>query len=302
MNFTVSLILGKTRVGKDSGLASLSRPWQKLKMRRLLVTFILLVCTPNFGMAWGELGHQVVADIAVRNLSRQAAVEVNELLGGTLQAMVQVSGWADTIIGDRPATYPWHVVQIPRDGLKYNRERDCQDDDCIVEQISKFARLLGDRTIEKSLRVEALKFLIHFVGDLHMPLHAFVGLNRYGDGAWVRIGESTEKLHIWWDERFVDALGFKASELAKTLAGQISETERKQWEGGTSEDWANESFQITYDFVTKYGLLNLRWDQVSKDKPVILPTSVLDEAKPIVVQRLKMAGVRLAWLLNQALK
>ena len=74
------------------------------------------------------------------------------------------------------------------------------------------------------------------------------------------------------------------------------------WERGTSEDWANESFQITHDFAARHGLLNVRWDAVSEDKPVVLPISVLDEVKPIVAQRLKMAGVRLAWLLNQALK
>jgi hypothetical protein len=86
------------------------------------------------------------------------------------------------------------------------------------------------------------------------------------------------------------------------LAALVTADERKEWEKGTSEDWANESFQITNDFVTEYGLLDVRWDRVSEDKPIILPTSVIDEVKPIVARRLKMAGVRLAWLLNQAFK
>ena len=139
------------------------------------------------------------------------------------------------------------------------------------------------------------------MGDIHQPLHAFAPLN-HPTGAWTRIGETTDKLHYWWDDEFVDALGFNSSELARTLAAQITADERKEWQKGTSEDWANESFQITRDFVTKHGLLDVRWDTVSEEMPIILPTSVINEAKPIVAQRLQMAGVRLAWLLDQALK
>lgn len=269
-------------------------------MQRLLMALILVISAPNPSLAWGELGHRTVAEIATRYLSVQTAAEIRQLLGDGAHAMAEVSVWADTIIGDRPETSPWHVVQIPRDGSQYLRERDCQNDDCIVGKIPEFVRLLGDRTVATQLRVEALQFLIHFVGDLHMPLHTFVGLNRYKSGAWVRIGETTDKLHLWWDNVFVDELGFDSSELAKTLGSQITADERKQWKKGTPEDWANESFRITHAFVTKYELIDAQWDNVSESRPIVLPTSVLDEVKPIVAQRLKMAGVRLAWLLNRA--
>ena len=271
-------------------------------MQRSLIAFVFLICTPTFGLAWGELGHRTVAEIATRYLSEQTATEVHKLLGDGAHAMAEVSVLADTIVGDRPETAPWHVVQIPPSGSEYDRKRDCPNSDCTVEKITELARVLRDRTVETPLRVEALQFLIHFVGDLHMPLHAFVGLNRYRSGAWVRIGETTDKLHLWWDNEFVDALGFDFREVANKLAAQITTNDREKWEKGTPADWANESFQITHEFVAKYGLLDVRWDKVSEDKPVILPTSVLDEVKPIVAQRLKMAGVRLAWLLNQALK
>jgi hypothetical protein len=269
-------------------------------MHRVLAALIILICAPSSSLAWGESGHRTVAEIAAHYLSEPAAAEVHKLLGDGAHAMAEVSVWADTIIGDRPETYPWHVVQIPRDGSQYLRERDCQNDDCIVGKIPEFVRLLGDRTVATQLRVEALQFLIHFVGDLHMPLHAFVGLNRYKSGAWLRIGETTDKLHLWWDNEFVDQLGFDSSELATTLSGQITADEREQWKKGTPEDWANESFRIAHAFVTKYGLIDARWDDVSEARPIVLPASVLDEVKPIVAQRLKMAGVRLAWLLNRA--
>jgi hypothetical protein len=274
----------------------------EVHMLRALAAATFLICTPSFGLAWGELGHRTVAEIAARYLTEQTAAEVQDLLGGGPNAMAEVSAWADEIRNeDRPETYYWHVVEIPPDGIRYDRARDCKHDDCIVEKIKEFAQVLGDRTIAKPLRIEALQFLIHFVGDLHQPLHAYAPLN-HPAGAWVRIGATTDKLHLWWDNEFVDELGFDSSELARRLAAQITVDERKQWENGTSEDWANESFQITHEFVTRRGLLAVRWDQVSEDQPIILPTPVIDEVKPIVARRLKMAGVRLAWLLNQALK
>jgi hypothetical protein len=135
-----------------------------------------------------------------------------------------------------------------------------------------------------------------------MPLHAFAPLN-HPKGTWIQIGETADKLHLWWDNEFVDELGFDSSELANTLAAQITADDRKKWEMGTSEDWANESFKISYEFVTKHQIIvALRENNNSDKTPIVLPISVIDEVKPIVSQRLKMAGVRLAWLLNQALK
>jgi hypothetical protein len=259
---------------------------------------------PSFALAWGESGHRTVAEIAAPHLTKKAAAEVRVLLGGGPHAMAEVANWADAIrdSGDRwEQTYYWHVVEIPPNGIHYDRARDCKNDDCIVEKIKEFAQVLGDRTVATTLRVEALQFLIHLVGDIHQPLHAYAPFN-HPAGAWVRIGETTDKIHLWWDNEFVDALGFDSSELARRLVAHITADERKEWEQGTAEDWANESFQTTHDFLAKHNLLNARWDKTSEDAPIVLPASVIDEVKPIIAKRLKMAGVRLAWLLNQALK
>lgn len=82
-------------------------------MRRLILAFAVLTYMPNSCLAWGELGHRVVADIASRNLTKQAAADVQNLLGGDIGKMIELAPWADTIIEDRPETYPWHMVQIP---------------------------------------------------------------------------------------------------------------------------------------------------------------------------------------------
>lgn len=277
-------------------------------MRRFLIALSLVIVTPGLALAWGDGGHRTVAEIATRYLSENARAQVQDLLGG-LEQFVDVASWADDVrdSDERPGTYNWHVVEIPPDGVRYDRARDCSNDDCIVEKIKEFARIVGDRQIETSERIDALKFLIHFVGDLHMPLHAYAPLNR-PKGTSVRIGNKTEKLHLWWDyawwdAAFSDEFGSGPSQLATTLVAQITPAQQTGWSGGTVEDWTNESFALSHEFVTKYDIINaLRLVSNSEDAPMVLPDSALVEMKLVVVQRLKMAGVRLAWVLNEAFK
>ena len=277
-------------------------------MRSLLV-LLLLLASSTASLAWGEAGHATVAEIAAHYLSGKARANVRRLLGPGEHEMAAVASWADQVRdSDRPETYPWHVVEIPPDGVSYDRARDCKNDDCIVEKIKQFARVVGDRRIARAERIEALKFLIHFVGDLHMPLHAYAPLN-HPKGTWVQIGGTTEKLHLWWDWgwwdlTFEDEFGTEPKEVAETMISQITAEEQNEWMAGTPDGWANESFNLASEFVTAHDLIAaVRNTNHSQEAPIVLPRSALEtEMKPGVVRRLKMAGVRLAWLLNEAFK
>ena len=271
-------------------------------MRRLLCAVMISICTPTVALAWGGLGHRTVAEIAARYLSEGAKAQVEELLGEgpAAKAMVDVAIWADE--NERPESYPWHTVDIPPDGVRYDRARDCKSSDCIVEKIKEFAQIVGDRQVDKSQRADALKYLIHFVGDIHMPLHAYAPLN-HPQGTWVRVGERVQKLHLWWDNEFVEELGSDPAELAKMLAAEITPDQQKSWIGGTSDDWATESFNMAREFVARHNMISVvRGGDNSAETPIVLPVSVTDEVKRIIGHRLKMAGVRLAWLLNHALQ
>jgi hypothetical protein len=280
-----------------------------LALRSLILSFLLLLSTSTAGLAWGEAGHATIAEIAGHYLSKKAKAHVQRLLGPGGHEMAAVASWADDIRdNERPETYNWHVVEIPPDAAGYDRARDCRNDDCIVEKIKQFAGVVGDRGIDRTKRTDALKFLIHFVGDLHMPLHAYAPLN-HPKGTWVRIDGLTNKLHLWWDWgwwdlAFEDEFGTEPIKVAQTLTAQITAEERQAWMTGTPDDWANESFKLASEFVTAHSLLAaVREDNHSEEAPIVLPRSVLDnETKPVVIQRLKMAGVRLAWLLNEAFK
>jgi hypothetical protein len=270
-------------------------------MQRWLIALVFVISAPGLGFAWGELGHRAVVEIAARDLSESARAGVADLLGPGPNALADVALWADHIVSERPETAPWHVVAIPPDGARYDRARDCRNDDCIVEKIKEFARIVGQPQIAKPARAEALKFLIHLVGDLHMPFHAYAPLNR-PKGTWVQVGEVREKLHLWWDDRVIRE-DVDASRRVERLTARITADQRRQWSASTPDDWANESFQISHEFVTRHRIIDaLRDGNNSEQTPIVLPASALTEARPIAAQRLQMAGVRLARLLNQALK
>jgi hypothetical protein len=141
---------------------------------------------------------------------------------------------------------------------------------------------------------------MHFVGDIHMPLHAVAPLKRPG-GVWVRIGDTIDSLHLWWDNGFVDALASDEGTLADMLEDQFPAARRRDWTFGTPEDWANESFAIAQDFLRAYGIAEaVKANAITPERPLEIDPSVLDDVAPIIKQRLYLAGLRLARLLNDS--
>jgi hypothetical protein len=274
--------------------------------------FALLVflCVPVPAAAWTVTGHSLVAEIAARYLSERAIQRIRELLGRDPEELADLSSWADDIIQERPETEPWHTVDIPHDSDGYARERDCASDNCIVERINRFAQTLRERRGDRSEQEEAMKFLIHFVGDLHAPIHAYAPGPPHDpwrsweswEGPWLRIGDLTRELHNWWDWYFVARLGPNRRAILDKLTAQLATDDVDAWRSGTPADWANESFRIARAFVLKHGLLNPPPPLGSTiDDPVVLDGAAADEGAAAIAQRLKMAGVRLAWLLNRVL-
>ena len=253
---------------------------------------------PSCCFAWGVEGHQIVAHIAARELTSAARVQVQDLLGGDAEgAMVEVSTWADEIRRARPNTAPWHFVDIPVGSAGYDPSRDCRNDRCIVAQIEREETILADRQLAPPVRAEALRFLIHFVGDIHQPLHAADNRDRGGNGVHVILGRRRETLHAVWDVDVVRALGRSPEDVAAVLARQISPADRRQWERGTARNWANESFQIADAEI--YAKLP---GSGSTEVPISLPASYAESEKRTVSTQLEKAGIRLSWVLNTALR
>ncbi len=252
--------------------------------------------------AWGPEGHRIVADIAKLHLTEPTKRHIRELLGN--DDLAAISTWADEVRPQRPETYGWHFVDIPTNATGFSEQRDCYRPDekhpssvedhhnCVVDRIEIFQRVLADRTRPSSDRVEALKFLIHFVADLHQPLHA-IGEARGGNDIHIsefgssQCGNGLCNLHSAWDVGLIEHTGRTEKDYVTYLEKWISRRNLHHEADGTPETWANESLHLAQKVWLRDG-------------------GAVDEAYfqnhiGNLNERLALAGLRLAALLNQAL-
>lgn len=175
-------------------------------MSRTLALFciLLLVAAPWPASAWGPLGHRLVARLAEYQLTPEARAEALRLLAQERhRSLADVATWADELrehdpdLGRRSA--PWHYVNIGEHDCTYEAARDCADGDCIVEAINAQAAILADRSRSDAERLQALKFVVHFVGDVHQPLHAGFAHDRGGNTFQIQHAGRGSNLHALWD-------------------------------------------------------------------------------------------------------
>jgi hypothetical protein len=286
----------------------------------LLVVAIALSCAQvQTARAWGDEGHEVVALVAQSFLEADVRKRVNALLASdtdwlTAHDIASEATWADKFRdanadGSRSKTRQWHFVDIELTAP--NLDEACfnhppipsgatasngPSDDCVVDKIQEFATELSNPATDLEERVVALKFLLHFVGDVHQPLHSSDDHDRGGNDKRVSAaGLKAGNLHHFWDTEFVEQLGPDAKTIASDLIGHISEAQRKKWEAGEPKDWAQESFQIAKD--DAYGQL----PEPNSHGSFRLTDDYVTMATQDVSLQLSKAGVRLALILNRAL-
>jgi hypothetical protein len=200
--------------------------------------------------AWGNEGHAVIAEIAEAQLTLRTRATVHDLLAlENYSHLAEIASWADYVRLQRRYTARWHFVNIPLDVPTYDPMRDCPHDDCVVARISLFAAVLSDQTASARNRLEALKFVTHFVGDVHQPLHAEDHYDHGGNMIRVSNYPRHASLHRLWDTDMIEADDPDADRLARRLDGSITEADIRQWESGRPADWANESHALA---VTAY--------------------------------------------------
>ncbi len=170
--------------------------------------------------AWGRDGHRITGFIAAKYLTPQAAAAVKDLLGE--QTLADVSTWPDEIRRERKHTAPWHYANPAPDSTGFNLERDCPDEGCVVSAIIKYSYVLRDKSAPRKDRVEALKFVVHFVGDVHQPLHLGRKRDRGGNDIKVRFFENDTNLHSLWDSSMIRRTKKGWTEYATELAAKIT--------------------------------------------------------------------------------
>jgi len=260
-------------------------------MRRLgILAAAVSVWAPLYG--WGPEGHTLVARIAEAQLTPAVHARVVEILGPDA-SMASVSSWADEVRRTRQETAPWHYIDIPIHKPRLDMTRDCPKGDCVIAKIADFRKALADPATPAVARREALMFLIHFVGDMHQPLHCSDNDDKGGNGVRVEFFGHAGNLHSVWDSGLVGRMGSEQQllpELSKESARRA-----KRFAKGTVEDWAGQAHKASVKVV--YGKL----PQAAEGKPVVLGEAYEREADPLIRLQIEKAGARLARVLNEAL-
>ncbi|MDA1263055.1 MAG: S1/P1 nuclease [Planctomycetota bacterium] len=255
---------------------------------------LIAITVGSHASAWGQEGHQIIGVIAMTRLTPQTRVAIIELLGNDDLATAGL--WADQIRGD--SKYDWakplHYVNAPRNENTIVLERDCAKGECAVGAITRFLAEASDSTKSIEERRDALKFAIHFIGDLHQPLHAGyaddMGGNRIGV---IAFGDIKTNLHALWDTVLIrhkihSKPGGDWRTLANALESEMPPKEVAQWESNLDPlVWGNESLAIT----------RLIYNDLPADAKV--GEAYYESNLPTISRRLAAGGVRLAAALNK---
>lgn len=260
-------------------------------MRRLLACLLLFACVPA-ASAWGELGHRLVGALATAELTPQARREVERLLAAEAEpTLAGVSIWPDRLRDNDPprykATARWHYVNLAEHACDYQPPRDCPDGNCVVEAIRAQVRILADRTRPDAERTDALKFVVHFVGDIHQPLHGGYAGDRGGNRYQIQYKGRGDNLHWLWDSLMLDDLDAAAYQ-RKLAALPLVIPQPATALPPDAAAWARESCAIV--------LRNGFYPDSHK-----IDATYVDHWRPLAEERLREAGARLALLLNAAL-
>jgi len=262
-------------------------------MKRLVLV-VLLSAFPALAFAWGPEGHAVVAELAEMRLTTGAKARVAQLLPPG-ESLASIASWADEVRHTLPVTAPWHFVDIPA-GQSYLASRDCPvtaaspQGECVIGAIRHFQQVLADPQ-QAAQHSDALKWIVHFVGDIHQPLHCDNHNDRGGNEVTVKFFKQTTNLHAVWDTGIITKTGLTDIDYARQLNAVLRPQDIAVIEAGTLEDWANES-HVLADRHAYHGVRN----------NARLAGAYFDANEPVVDEQLTRGGIRLAKLLNDLLK
>ena len=246
--------------------------------------FALLVLMPSQeASAWGREGHETIAKIAERHLTKRARKRIERYLGG--HSIVYYAKWADEYrhTPEYRFTNGWHSTPVDAD-CRYNDSLLDPEEGNAIFAIEKCSQTLQDyRNLPDSTVAVNLKLLIHFVGDMHCPSHIrYPGLKVKN----VVFRGKKQSYHGVWDSGVLNAThDWSYSEYADHL-DRLSKKEIEAISEGTPSDWFEDSARncrVIYDWAQEGSEL---------DRPFLF------EAKALVEDQITRAGYRLARVLN----
>lgn len=247
---------------------------------RLSTFFLaLLLLLPSTTFAWGRVGHFIVAEIAERELSDKARKEIRAIVGE--YPLANLANWADDIKSDKAYDHAraWHYINVP-DGKDFLEiDRNASGD--ILTALSMFENQIADKNLPKEKRAEAIKFYLHFMGDLGQPMHLGRKEDKGGNEIKLKWFDKESNLHAIWDEEMVLYEQLSFTEYADYL---LAMPINPDWSKGNYLDWARENLPFR-NKIYAHQDKELKWGYYYEFKSVLHET-------------LLKSGVRLAFKLN----
>ena len=238
-------------------------------------------------MDWGKTGHRVVAKLAQQYLTTKAQKEIDILLDGA--SLVSISTYGDEIKSNPKykALRPWHYINLPLDESYANAKKNPKGD--VVMAIKKCIAKVKDQNEPKNERAFYFKLLVHFIGDLHQPMHVGRKEDRGGNSIRLQWFGKTSNLHRLWDSHLIDSHGMNATQLLGDLE-ELSPKLIKEIQNQSLEQWVNES----------QALAKIIYENTPSNSK--LGEEYQSRYLPLLKIQLQRGGLRLAAQLNEIFK
>jgi hypothetical protein len=255
-------------------------------MKKLLTNCLFALASVLL-LSWGVLGHRTIGKIAQNHLSPSAQQAISFYLGS--ESLADVSTYADEIRSKEEYKYtaPWHYIDLP-DGYTYAEFSDAvrnMKEPNVYSALLNCQKDLRDPLKTKDEKTFALKLIVHFVGDLHQPMHVSRAEDKGGNTIKVTFNGQEANLHSLWDSRLIEHQNLTYEQLAIQYDHATSEQIRK-WQADDLLKWLYESYEISSQLYSD-ARKNSNFDEAYYQAHLI-----------IIQQRIEQAGIRLAGLLN----
>lgn len=248
---------------------------------------IVLFFSPNYNYAsddfWGSTGHRVVGEIADQYLKSKTKRKLRELLHN--ESLAFVSTYADDIKSDKRYNdfYTWHYINIPLES-NYEESKKNESGD-LITGIEHCIKIIKDDNSSDEDKAFYLKLLIHFIGDLHQPMHVGLAEDKGGNDFKLQWFYNDTNLHAVWDTKMINSYDMSYSELAEN-ANELNKEQVKAIQKGSLIDWVNDTHKLTRQV----------YANVKPDENLRYRYSY-DNFKTVRTQ-LQKGGIRLAKILN----
>ncbi len=264
----------------------------------LLFLWLTLICNlvlvPKPLNAWGVVAHECIGELAQQHLNDVTLQALKKLSGAPVDLAAKAN-WADQIKVTRPETRPWHYITIPIQQAYLDTAIAPKPN--LAEALVRFSAELSDTSRDAASRWEALKWLVHLIGDLHQPLHVGEREDRGGNEQKVYAFGKESNLHAFFDYGFIEGSGLTRKKIMSQFR-QKCEIEPKACSSvmsGSPLEWLDSTHQLSADLYHDSGIT------IDPKVEHVLSKEYLKRANDLILRQIGLSGLRLAFWLNHLL-